>query len=80
MESDAVDQVKPLKMSRIDNRESTDSLIAKIKSGVETYLQLDIVKNIPDFLSFEPNSGLYVYTSGDIVSIDDQITYVVYFE
>ena len=63
-------------MSRIDNRESTDSLIAKIKSGVETY----IVKNIPDFLSFEPNSGLYVYTSGDIVSIDDQIAYVVYFE
>lgn len=79
-EPDAIDQVKLLKMSQIDNRESTDSLIAKIRSGVEACLQLDIVKNLPDFLSLESSSDLYVYTSGDVVSIDDRIAYMVCFE
>lgn len=82
MYSDAPDQVKLLKMSRIDNREVTDSLVAKIKSGVDACLQLDIMKNIPDFLSLEAGDGneLYVYTSGDMVSVDDRIARVVSFE
>ena len=80
LEPNAADQVKLLKMSQIDNRESTDSLIAKIRSGVEACLQLDIVKNIPDFLSLETSSDVYVYTSGDIVPIDDRIANVVCFE
>lgn len=80
MDSNARDQVKLLKMSRIDNREKTDSVIAKIRSGVEACLRLDVVKNIPDFLSPESNGEIFVYTSGDIVSVDDRSAHVIYFE
>lgn len=80
MEPDMSDQIKLLKMSRIDNCEVKDSLIAKIRSGVDACLQLDIVKNIPDFLSVDSGDELYVYTSGDIVPIDDRSAHVVYFK
>lgn len=80
MEPDMSDQIKLLKMSRIDNCEVKDSLIAKIRSGVGACLQLDIVKNIPDFLSVDSGDELYVYTSGDIVPIDDRSAHVVYFK
>lgn len=80
MEPETSDQVKLLKMSRIDNREKTDSVVAKIRSGVEACLQLDIMKHIPDFLSLETNGELYVYTSGDIVFVDDRCANVIYFE
>lgn len=80
MEPDVSDQVKLLKMSRIDNLEVKDSLVAKIRSGVDACLQLDIVKNIPDFLSVESGEQLYVYTSGDIVSVDDRSAHIVCFE
>ncbi len=80
MEPAASDQVKLLKMSRIDNREAEDSLVAKIRSGVSACLQLDIVKNIPDFLAPASGERLYVYTSGDIVSVDDRTAHVVCFE
>ena len=71
---------KPHKMSKIDNREQTDSVLAKISSGVEACLQLDIMKNLPDFLLLESGEELYTYTSGDIVSVDDRTANVVYFE
>lgn len=74
------DQVKLLKMNRIDNRETEDSLFTKIKSGVDACLQLDIIKNIPDFLSPESGDNLYMYTSGDIVSVDNRNAHVVCFE
>lgn len=74
------DQVKLLKMNQIDNRETEDSLIAKIRSGVDACLQLDIVKNIPDFLSLESSDNFYMYTSGDIVSVDNRNAHVVCFE
>lgn len=80
MDPGAADQVKLLKMSRIDNTEKTDSVIAKIRSGVEACLKLDIMKHIPDFLSSESSEELYTYTSGDIVLVDDRTANVVYFE
>ena len=80
MEPGQKDQVKLLKMSKIDNREQTDSVLAKISSGVEACLQLDIMKNLPDFLLLESGEELYTYTSGDIVSVDDRTANVVYFE
>ena len=55
-----------VKMSKIDNREQTDSVLAKISSGVEAGLQLDIMKNLPDFLLLESGEELYTYTSGEI--------------
>lgn len=80
MKPDANDQVKLLKMSRIDKRDRADSLVTKIRSGVEACLQLDIVKNVPDFLLLDLSGVLYTYTSGDIVSIDSRTANVVYFE
>lgn len=74
------DQVKLLKMSKIDNRESTDSLVAKIRAGIQACLQLDIMKDLPDFLSVDAEDNPYVYTSGDITFIDDRCVNVVYFE
>ena len=74
------DQVKLLKMSKIDNRESTDSLVAKIMAGIQACLQLDIMKDLPDFLSVDAEDNPYMYTSGDITFIDDRCVNVVYFE
>lgn len=74
------DQVKLLKMSKIDNRESTDSLVAKIRAGIQACLQLDIMKDLPDFLSVDAEDNPYMYTSGDITFIDDRCVNVVYFE
>lgn len=45
MEPGLKDQVKPFKMSKIDNREQTDSVLAN-RSGWEACL--DIMKNLPD--------------------------------
>lgn len=80
LDADADDQVKLLKMSRIDNREKTDSLITKIRSGVEACLQLDIVKNIPDFLLLESRGEFYTYISRDLMFIENRTANVVYFE
>lgn len=74
------DQVKLLKMSRIDNRESTDSVVAKIRAGIQACLLLDVIKDLPDFLSVDALDNPYVYTSGDITFIDDRCVNVVYFE
>lgn len=67
-------------MSRMDNRESTDSLIAKIRAGIQACLQLDIMKDLPDFLSVDAEDNPYTYTSGGITSIDDRCINVVSFE
>lgn len=79
-EMNVSDQVKLLKMSKIDNRESTDSLVAKIRAGIQACLQLDIMKDLPDFLSVDAEDNPYMYTSGDITFIDDRCVNVVYFE
>lgn len=80
MEPDMPEQIKLLKMSRIDNRENTDSLIAKIQAGIQACLQLDIMKELPDFLSVDSDDNPYVYTSGDITFMDDRCVNVVCFE
>lgn len=76
----ALDQVKLLKMHRINNREKTDSLIAKIRAGIQACLQLDIMKNLPDFFSFDSPDNAYVYTSGDVTYMDNRSVNVVYFK
>lgn len=79
-ERNTPEQVKLLKMSRIDNRENADSLIAKMKAGIYACLQMDIIMNLPDFLLLDTEEELYTYTSGDITFIDDRCVNVVYFE
>lgn len=74
------DQVKLLKMRRISNRFEKDTVIAKMKSGINACLMLDIIRDMPDFLLPEENEKSYTYVPTDITIIDDRLTNVIYFE
>jgi hypothetical protein len=73
------DQVKLLKMRRISNEDERDTLITKIKSGINACLMLDMIKNLPDFLLPE-NEHQYNYLHGDITVIDNRIANMISFE
>jgi hypothetical protein len=73
------DQVKLLKMRRISNEDEQDTLITKIKSGINACLMLDVIKNLPDFLLPE-NEYQYNYLHGDITVIDNRIANMISFE
>ncbi len=73
------DQVKMLKMRTIVNKNETDTLVTKFKSGINACLMLDLVKNIPDFLELDDKNP-YVYVHSDITVIDDRLAYVISFE
>lgn len=75
----AHDQAKLLKMRIINSKEEKDSVIIKMKSGIFSILQLDIMKNLPDFLSPE-NESLYDYIHSDITVIDGRRINVISFE
>jgi hypothetical protein len=75
----AADQVKLLKMRRISNENERDTLLLKMKSGVESCLMLDIVQNLADFITPE-GQAQYDYLQTDITEIDGQMAYVVSFE
>lgn len=73
------DYFKMLKMRRFVDLEKSDSLVTKLKSTVQSCLQLDLLKNIPEFISIEDTSQ-YVYTYSDITVIDDRLVNVISFE
>jgi hypothetical protein len=73
------DQVKLLKMRRITNENERDTLITKIKSGINACLMLDVIKNLPDFLLPE-NEQFYNYVHSDITVIDNRIANSISFE
>lgn len=75
----SADQVKLLRMRRISNENEQDSLIAKIKSGIDACLMLDVVRNLPDFL-LPGNESRYNYLHGDIAVIDDRLANMISFE
>ncbi|MDR1499699.1 MAG: carboxypeptidase-like regulatory domain-containing protein [Tannerellaceae bacterium] len=75
----SADQVKLLKMRRISNEKEQDTLITKMKSGVNAVLMLDMVKNLPDFLMAE-NEHMYNYIHGDIAVVDNRVANMVSFE
>jgi hypothetical protein len=76
---EAGDQVKLLKMRRISNENERDTLITKMKSGINASLMLDVIKNLPDFLLTEEEAQ-YNFLHSDITVIDDRLTNVVSFE
>ena len=73
------DHVKLLKMSRIVNSQERDTLIAKISAGIDACLQLDIVKNLPDFLLPDDKGNVYSYASCDMTVIDNRLVNVISF-
>lgn len=75
-----VDQVKLLKMRRISNEQVKDTLVAKMKSGINACLLLDIVKDLPEFLTPTGSPGSYIHSSSDLTVIDNRVANVVSFE
>lgn len=73
------DQVKLLKMRRISNPAEKDTLITKMKSGIQACLLLDIMKETQEFLIANDQTP-YIYAPTDITVIDDKLVNVVYFE
>ncbi|WP_416277228.1 STN and carboxypeptidase regulatory-like domain-containing protein [Parabacteroides bouchesdurhonensis] len=73
------DQVKLLKMRRISDENEKDSLIAKMKSGINACLLLDVIKILPDFFMTDYNDQ-YNYIHSDITVIDNRLANVISFE
>ncbi len=73
------DQVRLFQSRTISNTDRTDTLILKIRAGIRSSLELDFIKNVPDFLNPEFLHE-YEYTRADIVSYDGNMAYAVAFE
>lgn len=74
------DQVKLLKMRRIVDKQSPDTLITKMKSGINSTLLLDLVKSdTPGFLN-PLNNNVYTYRHTDITVLDGRHVNVISFE
>jgi len=73
------DQVKLLKMRQVENKQKADTLITKMSSGLNSILELDLIKNLPDFLDIENNS-IYNYAHTDITLLDNRLVNVISFE
>ncbi len=72
------DQVKLLKSRKIENESPADTVYVKLKAGVQSALQLDIVKCIPGFLEITPPLD-YTYTYSDLVSFNSRDAYAITF-
>ncbi len=67
-----------LKGRKFINIELQDTVVFKISSGLSTMLQLDIVKNPPDFL-LEDFISAYNLHFSDVVSFKDRLVFVIAF-
>ncbi len=72
------DQIKVLKSRKMKNISLTDTVILKMKSGLQTILLLDIIKNKIDFLDTE-HFDKYSYKMTDIVSYNNRTSYAIDF-
>jgi hypothetical protein len=75
----SADRVKLLKMRRIRNENERDTLIAKIKSGIDACLLLDLVKNPPDFLQPDGEHP-YDYVHSDLTVVNNRPVNIISFE
>ena len=72
------DQVKILKSRKIENSNPRDTVFLKLKGGILSALQLDIIKTVPDFLD-QSLPAQYNYTYSDLVSNSSDDAYAVTF-
>jgi hypothetical protein len=73
------DMAKILKSRKMQDLSMEDTVIVKLKSGLQGSLALDMVKNPGDFMD-EKNFNNYKYVMSDIVSIDNRSAYLIEFE
>ncbi|MDR3250617.1 MAG: carboxypeptidase-like regulatory domain-containing protein [Tannerella sp.] len=72
------DQVKLIKKRRIMSRHKTDTIFPKMRSGIQSCLVLDIIKELPEFLDPGDNTQYrYSYKGKSIV--DDRLADIVGF-
>jgi hypothetical protein len=76
--SSAVDRVKIIKGRKNEDVSRNDSVVLKLKAGLNSMLMLDVIKNIPDFLTGE-NTADYHYRLADIVVEDGRDHYAIEF-
>jgi len=72
------DQVKILKSRKIENSNPRDTVFLKLKGGILSALQLDIIKTVPDFLD-QALPSQYTYTYSDLVSNSSNDAYAITF-
>ncbi len=74
----ADDKVKIVKGRKFVNTGEEDTIAMKIKSGIRSALELDIIKSMPYFLT--PDSrNLFDFEFSDIVSYKNRLVYVIGF-
>jgi len=73
------DQVKVLRGRNVENADITDTLVLKLKAGVQSTLELDIMKVPPDFLQeeFMPE---FVFTNAGFSTREGRSAYAIAFE
>lgn len=76
--SENADQVKKLKSRKVQNENPHDTVFLKLKAGVQSALQLDIVKCVPGFLDLTPPAE-YIYTYSDLVSYSSKDAFAITF-
>jgi len=76
--SEHSDQVKLLKSRKVQDVSKRDTVFLKLKAGVQSALELDIVKNIPGFLDLLPPIE-YNYKYSDLVSYNAKDAYAITF-
>lgn len=74
------DQVKLIKMRHIVDRQERDTLFARVKSGIQSTILLDVMKELPDFLLIDDSENPYNYAHVDINTIDGRLVNVISFE
>jgi hypothetical protein len=72
------DQVKLMKMRRIKNVQESDTIFTKMKSGINSCLLLDMVKNLPNFVNPDEQEK-YDYAHTDITVMDGRRVNVISF-
>ncbi len=77
-ESEYADQVKLMKSRKFQDSGPPDTVSLKLKAGVQSALQLDIVKCIPGFLDQTPPVE-YTHKYSDLVSYNDRDAYAITF-
>ncbi len=73
------DQVKVVRSRKLENAGSSDTLMLRLKGGLNSSLLLDGMKNNFEFID-EEYISLYKYAMTDIVTIDDAAAFVIEFE
>ncbi|MCK4751716.1 MAG: carboxypeptidase-like regulatory domain-containing protein, partial [Bacteroidales bacterium] len=78
VESLSAEQVKVLRARKNIDFKKTDTVMIKLKAGLETSFLLDLIRNRPDFL-LEDQFSRYEYRMSDIVVMQDKNTYAIDF-